>query len=434
VRRGTPDTDLGRRLRDAPVPFDPEADARVLELVLARYAGRRPARRSPLPRLAAVLAVALALGALLLTPAWAAVRDWVGDAFESSPAPATRGRLGPIPGGGRLLVQTQAGAWVVEPDGTRHLLRGLREASWSPHGLYLAAVRGDRLTAVEPGGEPHWTLRAAETIHDPRWSPSGELVAYRSGGGLRVVAGDGSEDRALDESVAPPAPAWDPAGRPDLAYVDARGALRVIDAASGRAAATAGALPGIRTLEWAASAGGSTEGSGATGADDDAAGGEGSVGELLEASGRRLRIRGVGVGDAAHARLGEPRELQVPAGKTIRAAALSPDGRTVAALLTRRSHRPGHARLTDLVLYSAAGAAPRRLGSVPGDVTEVAWSPRGGRLLVAWPSFDEWLFVPPHAAEGTAMTGIAAAFGAAGAAHPPEVSGWCCRARNAAAP
>jgi hypothetical protein len=431
VSRRKLETELGRRLREVPVPHDPGAEARVLELALTRQAGRRAARRSPLPRMAVALAVVLALGALLLTPAWAAVRDWVGDAFESTPAGTSRTGLGPIPGGGRLLVQTAAGAWVVEPDGARHLLRGYQEASWSPHGLYLAAVRGDRLAAVEPGGKSHWTLRAAGPIHDPRWAPSGELVAYRRGAGLRVVAGDGSEDRPLDDSVAPVAPSWDPGGRPDLAYVDARGALRVLDAASGRAAATATALPGIRELEWAGPGGepatGQQVGKGAIAA-------EGDGGALLEASARRLRIRAISLGENTHARLGRPRELPIPGGETVRAAELSPDGRSVAALLVRRSRRPGHARLTDLVLYAVHTGTVRRLGSVPGQVTEVVWSPRGGRLLLAWPSFDEWLFVPSRAAEGRAMTGIAGAFGGAAGTSFPTVGGWCCRARSAAAP
>jgi hypothetical protein len=423
--------ELRRGLREAPVPIDLEAEDRVLDLALARHTARRPRRHAPLPRLAAVLVAALVLGAFLLTPAWAAVRNWVGDAFESTPTRPAGTDLGPLPGGGRLLVQTAAGAWVVEPDGARHLLRGYREASWSPHALFLAAVRDGRLTAVAPDGARHWTLGASEPIRDPRWSPSGELVAYRRGDGLRVVAGDGSEDRALDESVASLAPAWDPAGAPDLVYVDARGALRVLDVAGGQAAATAAALPGIRDLEWAGSGGAGARG-GDTAGDRAAAGG--NIGVLLEASARRMRVRAVAVGVAAHARLGLPRPLKVPRHSAVRAAALSPDGRTVAALLVRRSHRPGHARLTDLVLYSVRTGTVRRLGSVPGRLTEVAWSPRGGRLLVAWPSFDEWLFVPPGAAEGRAMTGIARAFGGEAGASFPTIGGWCCRARSAAAP
>lgn len=412
------ETELGRGLREAPIPLDREADARVLEMALAAHAERRPAHRSPLPRLAIVLAVALVLGALLLTPAWAAVREWVGDAFETTPAvQAPRRSLGEVPGGGRLLVQTEAGASVVKPDGTHHLLRGYREASWSPHGLFLAAARGDRLAAVEPGGQVHWTLRAPGPVADPRWSPSGELIAYRSAGGLRVVAGDGSEDRPLDESVAPVAPAWDPGGRPDLAYVDARGALRILDAATGHAAATATSLPSIRTLEWA---------------EADARPGAGNA-VLMEASARRVRVRATALG-ASRERLEAPRELSIPPGATVRSAALSPDGRNVAVLLAH----PGAGRdpvRTSLVLFPVDGGPGRRLAGVPGRLTEVAWSPRGGRLLVAWPSFDEWLFVPIRAVEGRAITGVAAAFGAA--ARPgtfPKVSGWCCRARSAAAP
>ncbi|OJU80129.1 MAG: hypothetical protein BGO11_12505 [Solirubrobacterales bacterium 70-9] len=217
--------------------------------------------------------------------------------------------------------------------------------------------------------------------------------------------------------MAPVAPAWDPAGRPDLAYVDARGALRVIDVSTDRPVITSGALPRIRRLEW-----GHTS-----------AAHEGTTGVLLEASARRIAVRPVGIGGPGSGHLGRPLHLDVPPGATVRTAALSPDGRTVAALLVRRSRRPGHARPTDLVLYSTRTGTARRLGSVPGRLTEVAWSPRGNRLLIAWPSFDEWLFVPPSAAEGKAMTGIAAAFGTTGSPFP-VVSGWCCRARSAATP
>jgi hypothetical protein len=415
-------------LREAPIPRDPAAEARGLDLALDRHARRRPPRRSPLPRLTAVLAVVLALGALLLTPAWAAVRDWVGGAFESTPAHGPPTGLGTIPGGGRLLVQTSAGAWIVEPGGARHLLGGYQEASWSPHGLFLATVSGERVSAVAPDGEPHWTIHASAPVADPRWSPSGELVAYRSGPGLRVVAGDGSEDRALDESVAPVAPAWDPRGRPDLAYVDARGALRVLDSVTGHAAATVTALPGIRDLEWA-------DGSTGRAGRDSAGGKAGAVGGvLLEVSARRLRVRAVALGSAGHGRLGHPRELSVGSGETVRAAPLSPYGRSAAALLARRGDAAPRVVRTDLVVFSTATGAGRRLGSVPGRLTEVAWSPRGNRLLVAWPTFDEWLFVPPHFAEGKAMTGIAAAFRTPAGAPFPTVSGWCCRARSPAAP
>jgi hypothetical protein len=412
VRRGAFEDELARRLRGAPVPVDAAAEERLLALALAQHAGRRTRHRSPLPRLAVALAVALALGALLLTPAWGAVRDWVGETFGATPTPAPQTGLGPIPGGGRLLVQTTAGPWVVEPDGTRHLLRGYREASWSPHGLFLVTVRDRRLSAVEPDGKSHWTVQGAATIRDPRWAPSGERIAFREGAGLRVVAGDGSEDRELDESVAPLAPSWDPDGRPDLVYVDARGALRLLDVATGRSPARAGALPRIDRLEW---------------------GGRGA-GELLEASGRRLRTRRVHLSTPGRSHFDRPHDLRVPSGEAVVAAALSPDGHTVAALLAHRGAAPRPAHLTDLVLYSTRTGAARRLGSVPGRLTELAWSPHGDRLLLAWPSFDQWLFVPRSFAEGKAMSGIATAFREPAGAHFPAVAGWCCRARSAAAP
>ena len=81
-----------RRLRelllDAPVPGQEEAERRGMLLVAEAYAGRGRARRSPAPRLAVALAAALALAALFLSPAGAAVRDWVGDVFTANAPPA----------------------------------------------------------------------------------------------------------------------------------------------------------------------------------------------------------------------------------------------------------------------------------------------------------------------------------------------------------
>ncbi len=406
---------VGRGLREAPVPVDPEAEERGLEVVLAAYAERRPRRRNPLPRLALVLAGAALLAALLLSPAGASVRDWVGDVFSAPPAPSGSG-LAEVPGGGRLLVQSAHGPWVVEADGSRHRLGDYREASWSPHGLYVAAAAGRELSAVEPGGAVHWSLTAPGTVRDPRWSPSGYLVAYRAGPGLRVVAGDGSEDRSLDESVAPLAPSWSPLGRPDLAYVDARGALRVLDVDRDRALGRAAALAGIEWLEW---------------------GGRGGV--LLEASRQRVRLRSVGSRPSGAVALGRPRALRLPAGATVHDAALSPDGTKVAALLGRPgAHGAGR---TDVVVFDRSRPTPVRLLSAPGRLGELAWAPDGSRLLVGWPRLDEWLFLPTGSVEGRAITGISRAFasgaqgqtGAAAGSAPgagfPAIEGWCCRSR-----
>ncbi|MBS1880976.1 MAG: hypothetical protein JST31_15805 [Actinobacteria bacterium] len=395
---------VGRALREAPVPVEPDAEERGLEVVLAAYAERQPRRRpTSLPRLALGFALAALIAALLLSPAGASVRGWVGDVFSAAPKPSHSG-LTEVPGGGRLLVQTAAGPWVVEPDGSRHLLRGFGEASWSPHGLYLAATTGRELSALSPDGTVHWSLTAPGTVRDPRWSPwspAGVMVAYRAGTGLRVVAGDGSEDRPLDESVAPLAPSWSPLRGSELAYVDAGGALRVLDVKRDRAIGRARALAGIRWLEW---------------------GGRGHA--LLEASPRRIRVRPVAVGGRPGAvSLGRPRAFHLPAGETVRSVALSPNGGKVAALLGGRF---GGVRRTDLMVFDVHHRASVRLLSVPGRLSEVLWAPHGGRLLVGWPQLDEWLFLPTRFAEGRAVGGIRAAFRLEDPAPFPRVQGWCC--------
>jgi hypothetical protein len=393
---------LGALLREVPVLVDPEAEGRGLEVVLAAYAERQPQRRAAsLPRLALAFAVAALLTALVLSPAGASVRGWVGDVFSEAPAPSLGG-LTEIPGGGRLLVQSAAGPWVVEPDGSRHLLGDYDEASWSPHGLYVAAAAGRELSAVAPDGTVHWSLRAPGTVRDPRWSPSGVLVAYRTGGGLRVVAGDGSEDRPLDDSVAPLAPSWSPLDGRDLAYVDARGALRLLDVERNRAVGRAAALAGIEWLEW---------------------GDRGEI--LLEASRRQIRERPVSPSEpGGRVLLGPARAFHLPAGETVADVALSPDGSQVAALL---GGRVDGVRRTDLMIFDVHHRAPVRLLSFPGRLTEVAWAPGGGRVLIGWPRFDEWLFLPTRFAPGSAVTGISRAFAPDGhGAGPPRVAGWCC--------
>ncbi|MGV1049901.1 MAG: GIDE domain-containing protein, partial [Solirubrobacterales bacterium] len=230
---GVGEARLRTLLREAPVPGGEGAERRGLGMVAAAFAERRPERHNPLPRLALALAVAALLGALLLSPAGASVRDWVGDVFGDR-VPRPEHGLAEIPGGGRLLVAAADGPWVVGPDGSRsvagltlslgsvddtvgyryresilpvdgpvyvlgvvgpdgsrRLLGEYGSATWSPRGLYVAVAAGRTLSAVEPDGTPHWSLSAAGPISDPRWSPSGFRIAYRSGRQLRVTAADG---------------------------------------------------------------------------------------------------------------------------------------------------------------------------------------------------------------------------------------------------
>lgn len=396
-------------LREAPVPGVVEAERRGLAALQAACAERRQPRRSTpsLPRLAIVASIVALLGALMLSPAGASVRGWVGGVFAVG-VPAAEPGLSALPGGGRLLVQARSGAWVVKPDGSRRLLGEYEEATWSPHGLFVAVAKGRELTAVEPDGTPRWTLSAAGRVADPRWAPGGMRIAYRSGTELRVTAADGSDDHVIASRVKRLAPAWAPDGIDRLAYVDPGGRLRVVDADSGRDLVSASALSGIERLEW---------------------GGSG----LLEASRKALRIRPVEVVSGAAKpsggkalRLGPAVDLQLPRGAVLRSAALAADGGTVAASVVTQG--PAGSRGT-VLLFATHGDGVRRLLSVPGPLGELAWSPGDDRLLVTWPATDQWLFMSLGRARGRAIADIAAAFAPGGSSRSfPRLDGWCCSA------
>jgi hypothetical protein len=397
---------LRAMLRETPIPGAEEAERRGRRMVEAAFAERQPRRRRPAPRrLALALAGATLLLALLLSPAGAAVRDWIDEALtvgvrDAEPA------LTEIPGGGRLLVASPQGSWVVGADGSRRLLGSYEEATWSPRGLFVATAAGRALSAVEPDGTVRWSLSAGAPVGDPRWSPSGFRIAYWAGRALRVVAGDGTGDALLDRRVAPVPPAWAPGGPHLLAYVDADGTLRVVSADTGEVVGSGGPLPGTRALAWAP---------------------DGS--SLLQLAAGSLWLR-----DASAAKLlervelGPPRRLSVPGEGRIEEAAVAPDGKTVAALrlLPARGSRPLR---SELVLIDRTGAPGRTLFRAPGRLTGVAWSPAGDRLLLSWPDADQWLFIPADGARRVrAIGGISSEFspGAPGGARFPRLEGWCC--------
>lgn len=394
-------------LAATPVPRAEQAERRGLPLVEEAFAQRQPAQRAVLPRLAVSFAIVALLGALMLSPAGATVRDWIDDVFTAG-VPNAESGLTKIPGGGRLLVQSPAGPWVVQPDGSRRLLGSYSDATWSPRGLFVAAVSGHALSAIEPDGTPHWSLSAPGPVNDPRWSSSGFQIAYRAGPSLRVVAGDGADGAVIDRSVASLPPAWSPQGLPLLAYVARGGELRIADSNRGETLGSAAALPEVATLEWAV---------------------DGST--LLEASPAELRLRDVTVRKTlASLDIGPPHSLPLPAGATIRAAALSPDGATIAVLLQLggTGERPPH---SEVGLIERPRTSLRRLLNVPRHLSDLAWSPNGNRLLVSWRDADQWLFIPTNdRGRVRAIDGIAAEFapGDPSASSFPQVEGWCCRA------
>jgi hypothetical protein len=125
--------------------------------------------------------------------------------------------------------------------------------------------------------------------------------------------------------------------------------------------------------------------------------------------------------------IGKAQRVPLPAGAVMRAVAFAPHRRTIAALLEQRG-RANEPR-SEALLIDANGGPPRRLFAVSGHLDQLAWSPDGSRLLLAWPAANQWLFVPT----GTrghlqAIGNISSVFspGLHGRAPFPRIEGWCC--------
>ncbi|HVY78581.1 MAG TPA: hypothetical protein VG898_08760 [Solirubrobacterales bacterium] len=393
---------LRELVRAEPVPGTDEARERGLVLVNQAYAERRAPRRTALPRLAIALVAATLLAALLLSPAGAAVRDWIDDVFTAGVRHAEPA-LTELPGGGRLLVESPRGPWVVQPDGARRLLGHYDEATWSPHGLFVAAAGGRTLSAIEPDGTPRWSITAPGQVSEPRWSPSGFRIAYRAGRSLRVERADGTGGALVAAASAAVAPAWYPPGPHLLAYVDAGAKLRIANADSGATLSSVPARPHVSALSWRTNGG-----------------------QLLQVSPRALWLRSVRTNKLEQSlALGPQRRLALPRGATVRAAAFAPRAKAIAALLHRRIGREGR---DEVIVLGLDGGPPRRLFAISGRLSGLTWSPDGSRLLVGWPAADQWLFLSVGRGRIKAVDGIGATFapGNRGSRRLPRVEGWCC--------
>jgi hypothetical protein len=393
---------LERELRRLEAPSEGEAALRAWELAAAEFerVERPPARRRrPWPRRAVLAAVAAAgVAALAISPAGASVVRWVGDRFSSPGVKHAKPALVSLPAPGRLLVNSRDGAWVVSSDGSKRLLGPYRDATWSPHGLFVAAVRGHSLIAVDTRGQVHWTLPRVPRPELPSWSPGdGFRVAYLSGSTLRVVGGDGRGDHLLAGGVAPVAPAWRPGGEHVLSYWTTDGRIVTREADSGRVlwrASAGDTLP--LALQW--SAGGKA---------------------LMVLGPRRLELLDGRSGAVL-------KLLSLGTGLRLTAAEISPDGRTLA--LARFDAAEDRSELFFLSVPSRGWHA-RRVFPGAGRFGNVRWSPGGRWLLVTWRDANQWLFLRSAPAKRLlAVSNIGRAFepDRTGTAGFPAAGGWCC--------
>lgn len=370
-----------------PAPGEHEAGERTWDVVRVAYEERVRVPPKPDWRPMAIAAAAAVVIAASVTPPGHAVLGSLRDAVrgEQNAAPALFSLPTPR---SRLLVNSAAGAWVVQSDGSKRLLDGYRDASWSPHGLYLAAIHGHELRALEPNGEVHWSVGRAG-LASPRWSmerSGDERVAYLARATLRVIGGDGRGDRALARGVARIAPAWRPRTHV-LAYVDGAGKVVVRNADTGTVQWTSAAQQRPRGLEWSGDS-------------------------------RYLLARGPS-SITVFSYTGKQRLTPLgPGAAPVVDAAFLPLSHALAFV----QRTAGRSSVWFYPRLRPDATAARRVFGGAGDFDRIAWSPDARWLLLSWRSADQWLFIRSAAVRKvTPVSGIEEAFG------PQAVlAGWCC--------
>jgi hypothetical protein len=391
--------ELERELRQAPVPDEEGAQERAWQVVRAALGEttpqeRRRATRRRYLRPALALSLAAAVLAAAFTPPGDAVAEWVADVID--PGDRTARPLTSLPAGGRLLVNSPQGPWVVQPDGAKRRLGRYDAAAWSPRGLFVVATRGRQLAALEPSGSVRWALARTGRVSDPAWSPDGFRIAYVSGGRLRVVAGDGTGDGPIASARAGATISWRPGAAHELAYGDPNGRIVVVRTDDGRQLWRSASRMAPEQLLWTA-------------------------------DGRRLisvSRRGI---DVFGPRGGRLERISLPAGARPTAAALHPsDDRIAVALLNEAT------ATSEVLGYRLGGSdspSPRRLFAGRDSFDGLTWSPNGRWLLVSWPAADQWLFVRATSVPRVrATSGIGAQFDPGGTRGEqfPSLGGWCC--------
>jgi Tol biopolymer transport system component len=362
-----------------PAPGEAEARQRTWDVVRGAFEERIPSPRSRDWRPIVAIAVGVAILAAAFTSPGLAVWSSIRDAVRN------QDHLLSLPAAGRVLVNSSSGAWIVQRDGSKRLLSDYRDAAWSPHGLYVAAARGNDLVALEPNGRVHWKLARARPIGAPQWSYEGYRIAYLAGPALRVVNGDGTSDRLISPDVVGSglaAFAWRPATH-ELAYMDNPRELVLMDIDS-KSVLWRRTTTGVEQLLW------SSDGQRLL-----AAGGSPTV---LDAAGRTVAV------------LSE---------QSVLPAAFAPNSRALAVVTSMKGQ-------STVSVYSGRLYAHRRVVfSGAGVFAGLAWSPDRRWLLVDWRTADQWLFIRSAAVRRIAVRNIGNTFDS-GPEHYASLAGWCC--------
>jgi hypothetical protein len=354
------------------IPDGHAARERAWQLVSTAFAARSPRRHGP-PKLRVAVAVG-AVGALLaaaLSPPGRAVLDGVREAVGVQRAQPA---LFSLPAPGRLLVDSDAGVWVVQQDGSKRLLGDYREASWSPFGRFVVAAGENELAALEPGGGVRWTL-ARSHARFPRWtgSETDTRIAYLARE-PRIVAGDGTGDgRLCAVSAGQVPPAWRPGARFAVALAAPSGAAYVVGL-DGCVRRWASKPLQARRLDWSSD---STR--------------------LLVVGKGRLTVLDGNTGAVVR------RDDGVD-------AAFRPGTRDLAVIRSRGD-------------TSAVVLGGRTLFRGAGRLRGLTWSPDGRWLLVSWPAADQWVLVRADGKRIRAVSNVSAQFRSSSF---PRVEGWCC--------
>jgi hypothetical protein len=327
---------MKRELQRIEIPGEYDARRRTWDVVRAAYLEREPVswpRRHA--RELAFAAAAVAVVAAAVTPPGRSVVNSLRDAVGREKVAGVRNAqrdLVRLPAPGRLLIQTPRGAWVVQRDGSRRLLGRYRDASWSPHGKFVAAVlHGRTLVALEPNGTVRWEKPHRARLAVPRWSFEGYRVAYFAGSTLRVIVGNGTSDRSLGQADRTVPPAWKPDTH-TVAWVGANGDVRIADADGKGTPLRVHPAARIVALGWAG-------------------------GKLVAVPARIAGVAGIVVAAAVNTRTGQTAALV----------------HTAARSRVYLDHR---------LLFSGAGR-----------IDSLAFSPDGRWLVLGWPSADQLVFV-----------------------------------------